>query len=276
MSLGMQTHPNNKIRLQFCGAADVKEFERRHYVRKMTEENRTEHSKAVGEVRGHHGQQIHYLIWYQGEKIGAISGGSAVFATKCRDEFFKITKENRKKVLNGIIDNTLFRLEKNEKNLASKIVSLWRRQVAKDWEYLYNVKPYGFETFVEYADFGDHQRIGGLYIADNWTRVGETEGSTKNHVGKGLTGKSSREIVSKKIVLCRWIKRFTSPVEHNYVSSWRGPSPEEKRISAERSAKRYAMVVQAERQSHLIDNGSSNLTPSLHFWEEASLISTLS
>jgi hypothetical protein len=96
MSLGMQTHPNNKIRLQFCGAADVKQFERRHYVRKMTEENRTEHSKAVGEVRGHHGQQIHYLIWYQGEKIGAISGGSAVSATKCRDEFFKITKEKKK------------------------------------------------------------------------------------------------------------------------------------------------------------------------------------
>jgi hypothetical protein len=139
----------------------------------------------------------------------------------------------------------LFRLEKNEENLASKIVSLWRRQVAKDWEDLYGVKPYGLETFVEYADFGDHQRVAGLYIADNWTRVGETEGSTKNHVGKGLTGKSSPEIVSKKIVLCRWIKPFTSPVEHNYVSSWKGTSSEEKRISAERSAKRYAMVVQA-------------------------------
>lgn len=169
-------------------------------------------------VQGHHGQQIHYLIWYQGEKIGAISGGSAVFATKYRDEFFGITTDNRRRVLCGVIDNTLFRLERNEKNLASKIVSLWRRQVAKDWEYLYGVRPFGFETFVEYADFGATQRVGGLYTADNWTRAGETLGNTKNHVGTGLTGKASRESVSKKIVFCRWIKPFTRPVEYDYVS----------------------------------------------------------
>ena len=135
-----------RILFQFCSSKDIKVFEHNHYVRKMTTDGRTHKSKAVGEVRGHHGQQIHYLIWYETDdgwkNVGAISGGSAVYATGVRDDFFHITKENREKVINGIIDNTLFRLELHEFNLASKIVSLWRKIVVKDWEGLYGVKPY--------------------------------------------------------------------------------------------------------------------------------------
>ena len=168
-----------RLLLQFCCSKDIKIFEENHYVRKMTADGRTDKSKAVGEVRGHHGQQIHYLIWYETDdgwkNVGAISGGSAVYATGVRDDFFYITKDNREKVINGIIDNTLFRLELHEYNLASQIVSLWRKVVVKDWESLYGVKPYGFETFVEYAEIdANRQRVGSLYLADNWTFVGET------------------------------------------------------------------------------------------------------
>ena len=124
--------------------------------------------------RGHHGQQIHLLIWYKGQNVGAISGGSAVYAVRCRDEFFGMTKNNREQVINGIIDNTLFRLESSERNLASRVVALWRKTVVGYWEYLYGVKPFGFETFVQAADLGDGDTTGGLYRADNWTFVGET------------------------------------------------------------------------------------------------------
>jgi len=160
-------------------------------------EGRTGHSKEAGEPRGHQGQQIHYLIWYDQEgwkNVGAISGGSAVYSTAPRDEFFHITKENRLKVLsdgtelstlNGIIDNTLFRLELHEKNLASKIVSLWRKKVVEDWRFLYSVEPYGFETFVEESEIENgKQRNGHLYLADNWTLAGETSGSTKHHIAE--------------------------------------------------------------------------------------------
>jgi hypothetical protein len=235
-----------RILFQFCGSKDIKVFEKNHYVRKMTAESRTEKSKPVGAVRGHHGQQIHYLIWYETddgwENIGAISGGSAVYTTAVRDGFFHITKENREKVINGIIDNTLFRLELHEYNLASRIVALWRKIVVKDWEGLYSVKPYGFETFVEYAEIDAvTQRVGSLYLADNWTRVGETSGNTKNHVGKGLTGglhgnPFTREYVPKKLVFCKWIKPFNAPQVCEYKSSWRGQTPEEKQLSKERAA----------------------------------------
>lgn len=241
-----------RLFFQFCSSSDIKVFEKNHYVRKMSADGRTDKSKAVGDVRGHHGQQIHYLIWYETvdgwQNVGAISGGSAVYATSVRDKFFHITKENREKVINGIIDNTLFRLELHEPNLASRIVAMWRKIVVKDWEALYGVKPYGFETFVEYAELdATTQRVGGLYIADNWERVGETSGNTKNHVGKGLTGglrgnPFNREDVSKKIVLCKWIKPYTEPQVCEYKSSWRSITPEEKLLAKSRAAWRKKRV----------------------------------
>jgi hypothetical protein len=251
-----------RILFQFCSSKDIKVFEKNHYVRKMTTDGRTDKSKAVGEVRGHHGQQLHYLIWYETddgwENVGAISGGSAVYATGVRDDFFHITKETREKVINGIIDNTLFRLELHEYNLASKIVSLWRKVVVKDWEGLYGVKPYGFETFVEYAAIDAvTQRVGSLYLSDNWTSVGETAGNTKNHVGKGLTGglhgnPFARESVPKKFVFCKWILGFTEPQTCDYKSSWRGQTSEEKQLAKERAAWRKMRVADSKAELKML------------------------
>lgn len=123
------------------------------------------------------GQQLHYLIRLDREYIGIISGGSATFAVKPRDEYFGITKENRGIALNGIINNTVFRLEKNLPNLGTQILKLWREKVAEDWERNYGVTPCGFETFVIESDI----RKGTVYKADNWDFVGETLGYTREH-----------------------------------------------------------------------------------------------
>ena len=58
------------------------------------------------------GQQIHYLVQVDSEIVGIISGGSAAYAVGSRDSYFGITKDNRRIALNGIVDNTVFRLEK--------------------------------------------------------------------------------------------------------------------------------------------------------------------
>lgn len=249
------------IRLVFCSSKDVVEFETRHYVAKNPDFffDRKEHVDKphlkAGKPRGHHGQQVHFLIWYKGEKVGAISGGSAVFATKVRDDFFGLNKNNRTQVLNGIIDNTLFRLEKHEPNLATRILRIWRRSVVEYWEFLYDVKPFGFETFVEFDDISDEahpnrQRVGCLYKADNWTLVGETCGSTKNHVGVGLTGSPAwggkgsfaRERVKPKLVFCKWIRGFNEPQYCEYKSSWKAGTkagtPEEKLLAKDRASRR--------------------------------------
>lgn len=159
------------------------------------------------------GQQIHYLIWLNKECVGIISGGSAAYAVGCRDQYFGITKNNRQIALNGIIDNTVFRLEKNIPNLGTQILSKWRKQITYDWEQMYGVTPCGFETFV----IENEHRKGSMYLADNWDFAGYTQGNTKFHQ-HGIEKQFVRRETEKKLVFCKWIKGGVLPSE--YVAAW--------------------------------------------------------
>ena len=159
------------------------------------------------------GQQIHYLILLDGECVGIITGGSAAYAVKSRDEYFGITKENRNVALNGIVDNTVFRLERNLPNLGTQILALWRKTIEKDWYLKYGVRVAGFETFV----IENERRKGSMYKADNWDYVGETEGSTKFHQ-HGVEKQFERRQVEKKLVFCKFTKYAKLPTE--YTPTW--------------------------------------------------------
>ncbi len=170
--------------------------------------------------KGSIGQQQHYLIYLENEIVGIISGGSAAYATKTRDEFFGITRDNRTVALNGIIDNTVFRLERNLPNLGTQILSLWRRRIAEDWEKKYHVKPCGFETFI----IENENRKGAMYKADNWTFVGETSGSIKMRP-HGADKTFERTSGVRKLIFCKWIKGGHLPTA--YHATWRGNSGNE-------------------------------------------------
>ena len=105
------------IRLERCKRTDprYKEIRDRHYIPN----------------HGCIGQQIHYLVFLEDEVVGIISGASAVYAVKARDDFFGLNKENKRPGLNSIINNVVFRLEKNSKNLGSQILALWRSTMSK-------------------------------------------------------------------------------------------------------------------------------------------------
>jgi hypothetical protein len=247
------TRSTPELYLEYCSMSHplYKEIRDQHY---------------VGNV-GSMGQQVHFLVHYKGDIVGIISGGSAVYAVNIRDVFFGISKANREKVINGLVDNTVFRLLVHEKNLASRIVALWREAVAVVWEEMYGAAVYGYETFV--IERGgtavvderrvettpeqvgqDKDRHGHLYLADNWTLVGISDGSSKTHRGKGrggLTGGQKegeektpfiREAVPKKLVFCKWRKGFDKPVEFKYISSWRSKTPEEKQLQKDLAKKR--------------------------------------
>jgi hypothetical protein len=205
--------------LEFCSKNDPRyqRIRKRHYV----------------VYRGVHGQQIHFLIRHHSKIVGIISGASPVYATLPRDNFFGITKQNRQKCLNGIIDNVLFRLEKHEPNLASRCLSIWRKVTALLWEDLYQVPVFGFETFIDEVRAGYGFRDAALYKADNWMIVGETSGSTKHHGSEGLTGglqgKSfARRIVPKKQIVVKWREGYHTPQEYAYKSSWKTQTEEER------------------------------------------------
>lgn len=172
--------------------------------------------------RGCHGQQLHYLVLADDVTVGIISGASSVWAVKCRDEFFGLNKDNKRAGLPSVINNVVFRLERHEPNLATQVLSMWRKRIAKDWESRYNVRVHGFETFVVEED----HRKGTLYKADNWTFLGETFGSTKTH--SGLASKSSRVATSKKLVFA--LKVADTALSTQYTSTWRGKAKEQKAL----------------------------------------------
>ena len=212
-----------ELYLEVCSANDPRylDIRSRHYVPQ----------------KGTHGQQVHFLVWYKERYVGIISGASAVYATVLRDKFFGITKENREKCLNGIIDNVVFRLDHDRlaiddmlspNHLASKIVLLWEKSVAWVWGILYGVKVFGFETFVVTEGFmkervldgefdkygrprrqvdliedatGKNIRKGGTYLAVGWSFLGRTSGNTKGHDRVGLTGgKTGKGVFLRKKV----------------------------------------------------------------------------
>jgi Domain of unknown function (DUF4338) len=152
------------------------------------------------------GQQVHFLIDYKGRPAGIISGASAAYATKSRDEFFGITKENRHEVLSGVVDNIVFRLENHEPNLATRVLRLWREIVPHIWYEKYGVVVFGFETFVVEND----TRKGALYKADNWTLAGATSGATKVRNGIENPADNWKQVVPK-LVFCKWRDGFTAP-----------------------------------------------------------------
>jgi hypothetical protein len=206
-------------------------------------------------------------VWYKGELAGIISGGGAVYACAPRNSFFRMTKDNTQKVINGVVDNTVFRLVNHEKNLGSRVLSLWEKTVAIVWKDLYGAEVYGFETFIvreglmlEVKEEGVHEvvlvpdpegivRRGNLYKASNWLYCGETSGSAKGHDGVGLTGGREggkgcflRKKTPKKDVYCKWAQGHKSAIEFEYKSSWKAATkegtPEEKLIAKEKSLKR--------------------------------------
>ena len=177
------------------------------------------------ENKGCHGQQIHFLIKYNNNVIGIISGASSVYGVKARDEFFNFP-DNREVInsyyLPAIISNNVFRLEYHEKNLGTKILKLWRDSIAFLWEKIYEIPVIGFETFI----IENENRKGSMYKADNWTFVGRTAGSTKSN--KGMGNKHKRHKTCKKLIFCRWkdMKEVEPQVE--YQSCWRRETIKEK------------------------------------------------
>jgi hypothetical protein len=155
--------------------------------------------------RGCIGQQAHFIIHHRDKVVGIISAASPVYATSVRDGFFGITKTNRHQILNGIVNNSVFRLETTQKNLATQVLKIWRTVVPHYWYQTYGTVVYGFETFV--VEEGD--RNGAIYRGDNWTLAGRTAGSSKLRSGIDKPANNWKS-VEPKLVYCRWREGFNS------------------------------------------------------------------
>lgn len=124
------------------------------------------------------GKNLKYLVRAaDGRLLGAALFGSAAWKTKPRDTFIGWSERQRELGLPGITNNTRFLILPwvRVDNLASHTLSRICLRIDIDWQVKYGHRIHLLETFVERDRFR-----GTCYQAANWTRVGQTQGRTRN------------------------------------------------------------------------------------------------
>lgn len=119
-------------------------------------------------------RRINWLVWNGTELVGAIGISSCVLCVKDRDNWIGWNKEQRMKLSNSMANNYRFCLKPDTgiKNLGSRVLKMIRIEGAKRWKERYGDDLLLMETYV----LKNENRRGAVYLADNWTHVGETSG----------------------------------------------------------------------------------------------------
>lgn len=119
-------------------------------------------------------RRINWLIWNGMELVGAIGISSCVLGVGDRDRWIGWNKEKRQKMSNSMANNYRFCLKPNTgiKNLGSRVLKMVREEGRKRWKEKYGDELILLETYV----LRNENRIGAVYLADNWINVGMTSG----------------------------------------------------------------------------------------------------
>jgi len=150
-------------------------------------ESTEEARRFCGLLQQHHylgyagpvGENLQYLIHdRQGRLLGCLLYGAAAWRVAVRDRFIGWDEVARKRGLSRIANNMRFLILPRVRvpHLASHLLAAIRRRLSTDWQEKYGHPILLLETFVEQRRFA-----GTCYKADNWIRVGQTRGRSRNH-----------------------------------------------------------------------------------------------
>ncbi len=146
------------------------------------------------------GSRLFYFIMSGDIELGCIQFSASSWALKERDNWIGWAKEDRKKYLHLIVNNSRYLIFPwvHIPNLASHVLSLASKQIQSDYMRIYYYAPVLLETFVDPGHF-----LGTCYKAANWDYLGKT-------LGSGRTGK--RGDVSEKDIymypLCKDFRKY--------------------------------------------------------------------
>lgn len=146
--------------------------------------------------RGIVGRQLNYLIYFTGKPKGIISATSPPLNYKLFNEYFNKPME----ISDGdfgktFVNNGVFRIVKSpKKNFATQVLKLFRNKIKVDYKKIYGDELKGIITFVE------KPRNGGIYKADNWEYLGETQGIEVKRRGEDWLSKSYSKTNNKKLI----------------------------------------------------------------------------
>jgi hypothetical protein len=125
------------------------------------------------------GENLQYLIHDRQDRLlGCMLYGAAAWRVADRDQFIGWDGATCKRGLSRIANNMRFLILPwvRISHLASHLLALTRRCISTDWQEKYGHPILLLETFVEQRRFA-----GTCYRADNWIRVGQTSGRSRNH-----------------------------------------------------------------------------------------------
>ena len=122
------------------------------------------------------GAQMRYLIAWEGGWLGALGFGAAAWQVRDRDRFIGWDALGRQTHLHRVVGNSRFLLLPWVRcpHLASKVLAMSVRRLARDFQERYGYSPVLVESFVEEPRFS-----GTCYRAANWQPVGWTQGRGK-------------------------------------------------------------------------------------------------
>ena len=122
------------------------------------------------------GAQLRYFAHAEGRIVALLGFSAAAWKTAPRDTFIGWTPAQRKVRLHLVVNNARFLILPwvTSPHLASKLLGMAARRLARDWRARYGYSPVLLETFVEKARFR-----GTCYRAANWIPLGDTQGRGK-------------------------------------------------------------------------------------------------
>jgi hypothetical protein len=146
------------------------------------------------------GRCIKYMIYLDGNLVGTFWLGSGFKPTpKDLLRFFDVSQKQFDKMFNSVADNKRFCLSSRVPNLGSMSLSSIRQRAAYDWK-----AKYGDDLIAIVTTVGAGRK-GSVYLADNWTVIGQTSGLPGNR--KSVSMKWDEEETIKT--------RFVKPTGEN-------------------------------------------------------------
>ena len=129
------------------------------------------------------GAQLRYLIVCEHGHVGALGFSAAALYLKARDRWIGWSHQARQAHLRYVVANSRFVIAHGVKvaHLASKVLAMAQKRLAKDWYEGYGYRPLLLETYVESKRFAATS-----YRAANWIYVGKT-------CGRGRQDRAHRE-----------------------------------------------------------------------------------
>jgi len=119
------------------------------------------------------GAHLKYFVSVGREPIACLAFCGAAWRVEARERWIGWSDAQRRRNLSFVVNNSRFVILPwvASPNLASRILSLAARRLARDWQARYAYRPLLLETFVH----GERYR-GTCYRAANWIWVGHTKG----------------------------------------------------------------------------------------------------